>query len=151
MILVVLKGAMALLWMLVIFSFSQQGGSESADLSMGVMDTLLSVLRFFEPDIETLINVELFHSVLRTMAHFFLYFFFAFWVYDFLKCFFEDWFRLTTETALIALLVAILDESLQGQVPGRAMQISDIYTDFFGAIFGAVFMTVIFYKRKEVT
>ncbi|MFW6298847.1 MAG: VanZ family protein [Bacillota bacterium] len=151
MILIVLKGAMALLWMLVIFSFSSQAGSESADLSTGVLDALLRVLRFFEPDMDAIINVELFHSVLRTMAHFFLYFFFAFWVYDFLKCFFKDWFRLTTETALIALLVAILDETLQNRIPGRAMQITDIYTDFFGALFGAVLMTLVFYKRKEVT
>lgn len=151
MILIFLRGALAGMWMLLIFTMSAQVGSESAALSGSVTDTVLSVLSFFQSDIREIIDVEQFESTLRTLAHFFLYFIFAIWIYNFLWSFFKDWFRLITESTMIALLVAILDETLQAQIPGRAMQLTDIYTDFFGALFGAMALTLVFYKLKRVT
>jgi VanZ family protein len=151
MILIFLRGALAGMWMLLIFTMSAQVGSESAALSGSVADTVLSVLGFFQSDIREIIDVEQFESTLRTLAHFFLYFIFAIWVYNFLWSFFKDWFRLITESTMIALLVAILDETLQAQIPGRAMQLTDIYTDFFGALFGTMALTLVFYKLKRVT
>lgn len=151
MILYFLRGALALMWILLIMTMSMQAGSDSAALSGNVTETILSVLEVLEPDIRTIINIEVFHSTIRTLAHFFLYFFLAIWVYDFLWSFFKDWFRLTTEATMIALLVAILDETLQSRIPGRAMELTDIYTDFFGALAGALFLTLIFYRMKRVT
>lgn len=151
MILYFLRGALAIMWVLLIMTLSTQAGSESAALSGGVADTVLAVLEVVEPDIRTVIDVDAFHGMIRTMAHFFLYFFLAIWVYDFLWSFFKDWFRLTTESTMIALLVAIVDETLQSRIPGRAMELTDIYTDFFGALAGAAFLSLIFYKMKRVS
>ena len=151
MILIFLRGALAAMWMLIIFTLGTQAGSESAELSGSVTDTVLSVLEVMEPDIRRIIDTGALESALRTTAHFTLYFFLAVWVYDFLWSFFKDWFRLITETAMISLIVAILDETLQSRIPGRAMQLTDIYVDFLGALCGAMVLTLIFYKMKRVT
>ena len=151
MILYFLRGALALMWIFVIMSLATQAGSESAALSGSFSEAILDGLEIFEKDIRARIDIDAFHATLRMLAHFTLYFILGVFVYDFLFSFFKDWFRLTTETAMIALLIAIVDETLQSRVPGRAMEMVDIYTDFFGALLGAVCMTLLFYKMKRVT
>lgn len=151
MILPFLRGALVLMWMTLIFIFSSQAGTESSALSSGVADTLINVVEVVQSDFSQRIDVQAFESSLRFWAHFFLYFTLGVFLYDFLRSFYSDYFRLIIETSMIALLIAILDETLQSSVPGRAMQITDIYTDFFGALLAAFLLSFLFYKMKRVS
>ncbi len=146
-----LRGALSLMWILLIFILSSQAGTESSELSGGVTKTFIRVVEIVQSDFSERVDVAALESTLRFFAHFTLYFFLGVWVYDFLRSFYKDFYRLIIESSMIALLIAILDETLQSTIPGRAMQIGDIYTDFFGALLAAFLMSFIFYKMKRVT
>ena len=149
--LVFLRGALSFVWIVFIFILSSQAGAESSELSSGVTETFVRIVEIVQRDFSERVSVEALESNLRFLGHFALYFILGVWVYDFLRSFYSDFYRLIIETSMIALLIAILDESLQSTVPGRAMQIGDIYTDFFGALLATFLMTFIFYKMKRVS
>jgi len=151
LILPFLRGALACLWVVLIFVLSSQAGAQSSALSGGVTETIINIISVIQSDFTQRIDVQAFEGSIRFWAHFFLYFTLGIWLYDFLRSFYSDFYRLIIETSMIALLIAILDETLQSGIPGRAMQITDIYTDFFGALLATFLLTFLFYKRKEVT
>lgn len=149
--LVFLRGALSVMWIVFIFSMSSQAGTESSELSGGVTETFIRIVEIVQSDFSERVSVEALESSLRFWGHFVLYFILGVWVYDFLRSFYSDFYRLIIETSMIALLIAILDETLQSTIPGRAMQITDIYTDFFGALLATFLMSFIFYKMKRVS
>ena len=131
--------ALALLWMVLIFSMSAQNAEESSDLSGSLSYALCRIfVRGFENmDMPVrLALAESLQTLVRKSAHFIEYA-----VLGFLLAGSADSFgtkRRLLWAAFLSTLYAASDEAHQLFVPGRSGQISDVMLDSAGAVLGAV-------------
>ena len=132
-----------------IFSFSAQNATESAQTSESFTKQVLSVFPEFralpqEKQIETVQGTQ---SFVRKAAHFCLYAGLGSWVYLSLCFLLKKKLRLYL-TPVICLLYAVTDEVHQLFSAGRACEIRDIVIDTLGACVGmAAVVLCIFFVR----
>ncbi len=130
-------------WMIIILLFSQQSGTESADLSSGVVGMVLAMLEFLMPAYQ--FDVDLISVIVRKSAHFFLYF-----VLGILTLNFANEYSIYQKkeriifSILFCILFATIDEIQQIFIPGRHGGIDDVLIDAFGSVSGIL----LFYKIK---
>ncbi|MDD3999333.1 MAG: VanZ family protein [Bacilli bacterium] len=129
-----------LIWLMVIFYNSlliptSQAGAINVT---GLVDKTLMVLK---------INLEpkLIRQILNVFAHIFEYYFLALFLYVILENFklHYPWFL----TLSISLFIGLVDEFIQGFVPGRVESIGDVFFDLAGAILGV--LTIIIVKKHK--
>lgn len=124
-----LYGVIVLLWMALIFYFSAQNGSESSDLSDGVLKWLGSLLHI---DLFQVPFISFLQTLIRKGAHASVYFVLAIWLY---LCFYHSNHR--KQAIFIALIgsfgYACSDEVHQLFIPGRAGMFQDVLIDTLGA------------------
>ena len=129
------------LWMILIFYFSQQPVSDSRDLSSNITKQLIEIVEKVTP-LENVQESQL-HHLVRKNAHFIIYFFLGIFALLALK--------LTSlkhsTSAVIALAVcmiyAVTDEYHQLFVDGRGAQLKDVFIDWAGAATGITVATLI--------
>lgn len=129
------------LWMILIFYFSQQPVSDSRDLSSNITKQLIEIVEKVTP-LENVQESQL-HHLVRKNAHFIIYFFLGIFALLALKLT-----RLKRSTsAVIALAVcmiyAVTDEYHQLFVDGRGAQLKDIFIDWAGAATGITVATLL--------
>ena len=137
----ILAWLIVILWMLLIFYFSQQPVFDSRDLSSNITTQLIEIVEKVTP----LENVEKkqVHHLIRKNAHFTIYFFLGIFALLALK--------LTglkhSLSAIIALILcmiyAVTDEYHQLFVEGRGAQLKDIFIDWAGAATGITVATLL--------
>lgn len=123
-----------LIWVFLVYGFSNQSGTESSGISRMVAEFLF--------DSEELIEKA--EPVIRKLAHFSEYavggilFYSLFSTYNFTKR------KRTLISEGLGIWYAILDEIHQLFVPGRSGNIIDVIIDSLGVMFGIVCIRVIF-------
>ncbi|MEK5079760.1 VanZ family protein [Solibacillus sp. FSL W7-1436] len=137
----ILAWLIVILWMMLIFYFSQQPVFDSRDLSSNITTQLIEIVEKVTP----LENVEKkqVHHLVRKYAHFTIYFFLGIFALLALK--------LTglkhSLSAIIALVLcmiyAVTDEYHQLFVEGRGAQLKDIFIDWAGAATGITVATLL--------
>ncbi len=129
-----------------IFVHSSIPSEQSATESQSVLGILQPFFNLFNLD------GELAEYILRKLAHFSEFaalgvtLTFCAYSFDRLKTY-----KFFPHIAGIGLLIAVIDETIQMFVPGRACQITDVWLDFSGVLTGVILMLIIFaiYIRKH--
>ena len=122
--------AAVLIWMVVIFLFSAQDGTQSGDLSGSLLKKILDFLHFSTD------QMDFWEMILRKGAHFGVYFVLAILS---AVAFRSSGIPLRKGVWLALLLsaaYAVTDEVHQYFVPGRAMRAFDVFIDTCGAATG---------------
>ena len=135
--------ALALMNLLLIFSFSGQDGDTSGSLSAAITDLVLYGGREMPENRADLPEYQRVHHLIRKAAHFSEYASLGFLLTAGLACLKLAWPRRWSITAPITLITAVCDELLQTRIPGRAGSPWDCVLDFSGALTGLVTATVL--------
>lgn len=139
-LILILTWTCTLIWMGIIFYLSSQPATQSAHLSTGVKNNLLSVLTNFIPGIDNL-ELRSLDFYIRKNAHFIAYFILGTMM---LFALVQSEIRKSANLALlICLLYAVSDEFHQLFVPGRSGQVRDVLIDGAGAVLGVLIATVV--------
>lgn len=146
-----IKLSLIIIWILVIFLFSNQDGLKSSNTSDGV---LIKIVKVFKDDISESEREELISKytfIIRKGAHFFAYFVLGILIYSFLLEFIKKKYKILLFTVLLCMSFALLDELHQYFIPGRSARIFDVCIDTCGATLGctiAIFFS--FLKNKLI-
>lgn len=144
-----------ILWMWVIFAFSAQPAEQSGEVSMGVVELIISLIRhlktipvfsWLDSDSISVVMSNLEHYV-RKAAHFTVFAVLGFMTYNLIASYGVNRRKVVLYAAVICLVYAISDEIHQLFVPGRAGQIRDVLIDFSGSL-TALGMTYLLFGRK---
>lgn len=121
-------------WLVVIFLFSAQPAYKSADLSKGLAEIIVKIVKKISPN--TTINLGVLNHYLRKTAHFFLYLVLGILVMNVLRVVGVRKEKRFVVALLVCVLSATIDEFHQLFVPGRGGQIKDVVLDSIGALVG---------------
>lgn len=136
-----LSWILVVLWMIIIFVFSNQQGTVSSNLSQGITRFIYNLLnKLFTGNID----IDVFHYFIRKAAHFTIYFILGILVTRALIIDIKP-----SKVIPIALLFCVLyagtDEFHQLFISGRSGQLTDVIIDSAGATVG-----IILYKLVKV-
>jgi VanZ family protein len=141
---------LVILWFGLIISFSSQVAEDSAKLSGGITETVITVLKTVkllpEGEVEE-VTLELVHKMIRKAAHFFMYAVLAMFISLFLIYSNVNANKIIILALVISACLACVDELYQTTIPGRAGQISDVLLDSLGALSGS---TILIIARKHL-
>ena len=130
-----LKLILVILWMIVIFSFSNQKAVESTKLSDGlILKTVRIIEKITNKEYSDEEILEKFVKPVRKLAHFTIYLILGVLVYLYIKEFnISNKFIISL---LICILYALSDEIHQLFIVGRSGKIIDVFIDSFGSLTG---------------
>lgn len=133
--------ALVIIWMAVIFLFSHQPGSESSELSTGIVRRIINIVQTVFPNTE--LDQEILSLIIRKTAHFTIYMILGLLIINALCIYNISRTRAFILAILICILYAISDELHQLYIPGRSGQLTDVLIDSAGALCGILLMTAI--------
>lgn len=143
-----IKLCLIILWMIVIFMFSNQKAVESSKLSDGL---ILRTVRIIEKinhkqysDEEIL---KRFIYPVRKLAHVTIYFILGFLVYLYIKDLKID--NKIIISILICVLYATSDEIHQLFILGRSGEVKDVLIDTLGSVLGILFLKILKSNKKN--
>lgn len=145
-----LKGLIVLVWMIVIFSFSNQPAEESNKLSDGfINNTIIKVYEVFngaasEEKQEELISK--YSYPIRKMAHFTIYFILGVLVFIFLNQYIENK-NIIIYSLLICFIYACTDEFHQYFIDGRYCSFIDVFIDSLGSLISILLLSIKLLKK----
>lgn len=142
----VIKIILLILWMMIIFAFSNQKAIDSSNLSNGLIDrTVVKVYKVFYDDIskeKEEVIIEKYSYPIRKLAHYSLYFILG--ILSFLVIVdYKNNKKLILYSMLICFLYACTDEFHQLFVYGRGASLKDVKIDFIGGVIGSIFYSLI--------
>ena len=123
---------MAVVWIILIFTMSLKEGQDSAQLSQGITHQIVNVLSLIRLNVDA----NIFHVLIRKMAHFTMYFLLAIWVISALLLHHLSFKETLILGFFIVLAVASIDETIQLFIDGRSGSLVDVMIDMFGATLG---------------
>lgn len=133
---------LVLLWMILIFYFSNQEGSTSLNSSNSIINLLNNLFQKINININ-LNDIDIVSFFVRKSAHMFLYFMLYLWIY---YAMYEWNLKKRNWLSLIfCFIYAISDEFHQLFVPNRSFQLTDILIDTLGS---SLAYLIIFFKSK---
>lgn len=147
----VLKIILLILWMMIIFAFSNQKAVDSSNLSSGLIDrTVVKVYKVFYGDIskeKEEVIIEKYSYPIRKLAHYSLYFILG--ILSFLVIVdYKNNKKLILYSMLICFLYACTDEFHQLFIDGRSAEIKDVLIDSFGSLTSILLCNFIYLKNK---
>lgn len=130
-----------LIWMVVIFMFSNSPKDESTELSDSFIDnTIVQVVKMFDKKAKTKKIIETFSGPVRKLAHFTEYLILGVLMFLTFKSYgIEEY----SFVVIACILYAATDEMHQYFVPGRACKILDVIIDSLGSATG-IFLISLF-------
>ena len=143
-------------WMVVIFMFSAQQGSDSASLSSSLTYFLLSFVYPGILDLDAATQLEIFQTaqfLIRKCAHMSEYAVLWFFWYQFFKTYDISSKRCLITALGFCFIYACTDEFHQSMIPGRGPAFTDVLIDTGGALlFGTIYTGIekIITKRKTL-
>ena len=135
------------LWMILIFYFSNQVSDESSKLSGGLTHKILEAIHMLDgKTLEEQLTIE---TLIRKLAHFFLYALGGILILVHINLY-----KITDNNKVIISWIlgttyAITDEIHQLFVPGRSGEIRDVFIDSLGIIIGIIIIRLIFKMIKR--
>ncbi|ACQ54256.1 VanZ family protein [Clostridium botulinum] len=131
------------IWMVIIFTFSNQPGESSNKNNFFVAD----VLTKGKIDLFKHIDYNFLNFLIRKAAHITEYFIlFMLLYYAFKKTFYKN---LKIKAAIITILYACTDELHQLFIPGREGKIRDVLIDSIGVFIGVFFIYIFKFIKKH--
>ena len=124
----IIKILLVILWMIVIFCFSNQKATDSTKLSNGFIKNTICKINTSE------CKIEKFVKPVRKSAHFCVYLILGLLV---INCFGVNK-KYIIYSLIICLLYSIGDEIHQIFVSGRSAEILDVFIDTFGSFIGII-------------
>lgn len=132
---IVVKYILLILWMILIFWFSNQNGNISGEMSDGLIS---EVVRFIEIVLKNSLDnekiIETFAFLIRKVAHFFMYFVLGILWMNLLKEHRISLGKQVIYSLLFCIIYACSDEFHQLFVPGRSGNIIDTMIDTTGSL-----------------
>ena len=148
-----LKGLLVLIWMIVIFSFSNQPAIDSSKLSDGFINkTIIKVYEVFNGNITKEKKEELISKYsypVRKLAHFTVYFILGMLVFIYLNNFIKNK-SIIIYSLLICFVYACTDEFHQYFVDGRYCSFIDVLIDSIGSLISILFLHIRILLRKNL-
>lgn len=145
----IIYSTLLILWLIIIFNFSNQNGVISGGNSNGIIYSTLDIIyNIFNISKDNIYEVlSIIHNPIRECAHVFEYFVLAFLTFKTLESFNikENKYIITI---LFCFLSASLDEIHQLFIVGRAFEYYDILMDTLGSILMLLFIKVIKDMKK---
>lgn len=137
------------LWMGVIFLFSNQPATDSRELSSGITEFILTAIEKVSPEISG--HVDTLHHIVRKNAHFTIYLILGALVLNALKKNGVRGYRNLIFALAICVVYATTDELHQLLIPGRSGEVKDVLIDSSGALTGIVFYQFVYslFRRKK--
>lgn len=132
----IIKLLFIIIWLLVIFLFSNQDGSTSTSLTNGILEKYL----FF-------VDSDIFFMIIRKMAHIIEYFILGILVLNFINEFKVD--KKIVISILICFILASFDEFHQLFIPDRTGRLLDVFIDMIGASLGILILSLIKNHKKQ--
>lgn len=132
----IIKLLFIVIWLLVIFLFSNQDGSTSTSLTNGILEKYL----FF-------VDSDIFFMIIRKMAHITEYFILGILVLNFINEFKID--KKIVVSILICFILASFDEFHQLFIPDRTGRLLDVFIDMIGASLGILILSLIKNHKKQ--
>ena len=132
----IVKLLFIIIWLLVIFLFSNQDGSTSTSLTNGILEKYL----FF-------VDSDIFFMIIRKMAHITEYFILGILVLNFINEFKID--KKIVASILICFILASFDEFHQLFIPDRTGRLLDVFIDMIGASLGILILSLIKNHKKQ--
>ncbi len=142
-----------ILWMGIIFSFSQDTGEVSTKKSSHVIETGINIVmkltanHYTEEQIESFIVKSVY--LVRKLAHLIEYFVLGLLFINVIK----DYTSISLKKSLFILgacfLYALTDEGHQMLIPGRDGKFIDVLIDTLGSFLGIISYYLIYHKRKH--
>ena len=147
----VLKIILLILWMMIIFAFSNQKAVDSSNLSSGLIDrTVVKVYKVFYGDIskeKEEVIIEKYSYPIRKLAHYSLYFILG--ILSFLVIVdYKNNKKLILYSMFICFLYACTDELHQLFIAGRSAEIKDVLIDSFGSLTSILLCNFIYFKSN---
>lgn len=131
------KLILIIIWMVVIFMFSQQNAVSSLNTSEGLLYDILSIFKLSHENIINLIDIL--GGPIRKLAHFSEYAILGLLVLYYLNDYQSlSIKRIIVYEILFCFLYACSDEIHQYFIPGRAMMFKDVLIDTSGSILSAI-------------
>lgn len=140
------------LWLLVIFSFSAQNATNSAELSHQITEKIVKsttgVQQTPENEIETVVKNA--HAGIRKLAHFFLYLVLGVLSVNLCLCYIGSFWRASAIAFCGSSLYALSDEVHQFFVPGRSFLVTDILLDSISVLLGVFLVCLWCFGLKKL-
>lgn len=146
----IVKICLLILWMTLIFYFSNQNAVQSSNASDGfISKTVVKVYKIFyvnESVEDTEEIISKYTYPIRKLAHYSLYFILVILIYFTLKDYTNN--NLLLYSLLFCFFYACTDEFHQLFVMGRSASFKDVFLDTFGSFCSILIITVINKRRK---
>ena len=136
-----------ILWMILIFHLSNQVSTESSKLSGGLTHKILEAVHML--DGKTIEQQETIETIIRKLAHFFLYTLGGILILLHINLYKITEKRKVITSWTIGTTYAISDEIHQLFVQGRSGEIRDVFIDSFGIIIGILIVLKINRRREK--
>lgn len=133
----IIYGIIVLIWMIVVFSFSNQNGTTSQGSSDIITNKILEISDdYFAINLTS--NVDNISFFVRKLAHFSIYFLGGILIYNFVNTFSIKKKYIIISSIVLGVVYACTDETHQYFIDGRSAQMMDVIIDSCGVLF-AVF------------
>ena len=131
----IVKIILIVIWMIVVFNFSNQGGNESSRTSSKVTKIVLDIVTKDkeEPNKQTMEKIE---KVVRKGAHYTIYTIGGFLIMNYTYSMEKTKKQKILESLLFGSFYAVIDEIHQYFVPGRRARLFDVGIDTLGVLTG---------------
>lgn len=141
---------LVIIWMIIIFLFSNQNANESSKMSSGLIEktiiTLYEKSDNYNEEMKTQI-VEDYSFYVRKAAHFTEYLILGLLILNYLSYFNYQKKKTILLSLIICIIYAISDEVHQLFIDGRSAQFFDVLVDSVGSSCGSLLMSV--FKRHK--
>ncbi len=142
-----------ILWMSLIFFFSNQPAIASDKVSGGVIEKIVNIIeiisnhKFNDNELEIIFKYLIFP--IRKLAHFILYFILGILFYNIIRLYSID----NRKTLIISLLFCIIyacsDEIHQLFISGRSGELRDVFIDTLGSLLGILIVSKIINRKYK--
>lgn len=139
-------------WMLAVFMFSNENGSQSQETSKIITKAVVKILTYNQniTEAEEIILIENTDFIIRKLAHFSIYAIGGILIYNYINTYNLSVKRKFIISVLIGIIYAIFDEFHQYFVADRSAQIFDVFIDSSGVIIGGIFINLINKIKKPL-
>ena len=135
-ILIIISWVLVIGWMALLFTMSSKVREESNDLSKGITEKIVQVVKKVYPEFE--VDIHRLNHIIRKNAHFFGYLLLGVLASLVLRLNGFKGFKLFVVSLVFCVLYAISDEIHQHFVPGRGPQVRDVLIDSAGSTVGII-------------
>ena len=138
----IIKLILIVIWMIVVFNFSNQGGTESSGTSGKVTRVIVNIITKDkeEPNEQTMERIE---KVVRKGAHYTIYTIGGFLIMNYTYSMEKTKKQKILESLLFGAFYATTDEIHQYFVPGRSARLFDVGIDTLGVLTGILIYLVL--------